>query len=96
MTFKTVYQIGHLMSMGFLMELKKAAGKPAALKFGNYIIPIPPPAGAAAGTGSLILATHASVVRNVDATLVAFCRAVLVTLAGSRIPASTMLTYCSL
>ena len=33
MTFKTVYQIGHLMSMGFLMELKKAAGKPAALKF---------------------------------------------------------------
>ena len=32
MTFKTVYQIGHLMSMGFLMELKKAAGKPRSFK----------------------------------------------------------------
>ena len=71
MTFKTVYQIGHLMSMGFLMELKKAAGKPAALKFGNYIIPIPG-FGAGAGVSSLIVETTASVVRSVDATLVAF------------------------
>ena len=56
--------------------------------------PIPPPAGIA-GTSSLMLATTDSVVNNVDATLVAFCNALLVTLAGSRIPASTIFTYSS-
>ena len=54
-----------------------------------------PPAGIA-GASSLILATTDSVVRSVEATLVAFCNALLVTLAGSRIPASIMLTYSSL
>ena len=38
-------------------------------------------------------ATTDSVVSNVLATLVAFCNALLVTLAGSRIPASTIFTY---
>ena len=38
---------------------------------GNYIIPIPPPAGIA-GVSSLMFATQDSVVRSVDATLVAF------------------------
>ena len=57
----------------------------------NYIIPIPgaPPAGIA-GAGSLMSATTDSVVNNVEATLVAFCNALLVTFTGSRIPASTM------
>ena len=36
-----------------------------------------------AGVSSLMLATTDSVVSNVEATLVAFCRALLVTLAGS-------------
>ena len=50
----------------------------------NYIIPIPAgaPAGIA-GASSLILATTDSVVNNVEATDVAFCNALLVTLAGS-------------
>ena len=43
-----------------------------------------------------MLATTDSVVRRVDATLVAFCSALLVTLAGSRIPALIMSTYSSL
>ena len=60
----------------------------------RYIIP-GAPAGMA-GTGSLMLATAASVVRKLEATLVAFWSAHLVTLAGSRIPASIMLTYSSL
>ena len=51
-----------------------------------------PPAGIA-GVSSLIEATTDSVVSNVEATLVAFCNALLVTFAGSRIPASTMFTY---
>ena len=60
-----------------------------------YIIPpMPTPAGIA-GVSSLMFATQLSVVRNVDATLVAFCRALLVTFAGSRMPASTMFTYSS-
>ena len=58
-------------------------------------MPIPPPAGIA-GAGSLVFATTDSVVNNVDATLVAFWSALLVTLAGSRIPAFTMSTYSSL
>ena len=47
----------------------------------NYIIPIPgaPPAGIA-GAGSLMSATTDSVVNNVEATLVAFCNALLVNL----------------
>ena len=53
------------------------------------------PAGIA-GAGSLMMATAASVVRKLDATLVAFWSALLVTLAGSRIPPSIMLTYSSL
>ena len=61
----------------------------------DYIIPIPPPCGIGAGTSFLISATTDSVVRSVEATLVAFCRALLVTFAGSIIPASTMLTYLS-
>ena len=63
----------------------------------DYIMPIPgfPPAGAA-GAGSLIVDTAASVVSRDDATDVAFCRALLVTLAGSRIPASIISTYSSL
>lgn len=44
----------------------------------------------------MILATQDSVVRNVAATLVAFCSALLVTFAGSRMPAFTMSTYSSL
>ena len=55
-------------------------------------IPIPGLAGIA-GTSSFMFATTDSVVSNVLATLVAFCKALLVTLAGSRIPASTILTY---
>ena len=43
----------------------------------------------------LIEATTDSVVSNVEATLVAFCKALLVTLAGSSIPLSTILTYSS-
>lgn len=61
--------------------------------FNAYIIPIPAgaPAGIA-GASSLIFATTDSVVNNVEATDVAFCNALLVTLAGS-IPFSTMSTY---
>ena len=44
---------------------------------------------------SLIEATTDSVVSNVEATLVAFCNALLVTLAGSSIPALTISTYSS-
>ena len=44
----------------------------------------------------MMFATTDSVVSSVDATLVAFCRALLVTFAGSRIPAFTMSTYSSL
>ena len=63
----------------------------------NYIIPIPPaPPAGAAGCGSLIVDTTDSVVSSVDATLVAFWRALLVTFAGSRIPFSTISTYSSL
>ena len=53
-----------------------------------------PPAGIA-GASSLILATTDSVVRSVEATLVAFCNALLVTFTGSRIPLSTISTYSS-
>ena len=61
-----------------------------------YIIPpMPAPAGIA-GAGSLMVATTDSVVSRVLATLVAFCRAVLVTFAGSRMPLFTMSTYSSL
>ena len=60
------------------------------LKDPDYIIPIPPaPPAGIAGTSSLIVDTTDSVVRSVDATLVAFCNALLVTLAGSTIPALT-------
>ena len=61
----------------------------------HYIMPIPPPAGIA-GVSSLMLATKDSVVSRVDATLVAFCSALLVTFAGSRIPALIISTYSSL
>ena len=43
-----------------------------------------------------MLATTVSVVSSVDATLVAFWRALMVTLVGSRIPASIISTYSSL
>ena len=57
----------------------------------RYIIPPMPPAPAGiGGSGSLILATTDSVVSKVAATLVAFCSALLVTFAGSRIPALTI------
>ena len=52
------------------------------------------PAGTA-GASSLMFATTDSVVSSVDATDVAFCNAVLVTLTGSRIPFSTISTYSS-
>ena len=55
----------------------------------------PPPPPGMLFSLDLIFATTASVVSNVDATLVAFCRALLATLAGSRMPASTISTYCS-
>lgn len=58
----------------------------------NYIIPIPPGAAGIAGVSSLIVETTDSVVRSVDATLFAFCSALLVTLAGSRIPSLTIST----
>ena len=48
-----------------------------------------------AGTSSLMFATTDSVVNNVDATLVAFCNALLVTFAGSKIPLATISTYAS-
>lgn len=64
-------------------------------RIADYIMPGAPPAGMG-GMGSLILQTAASVVRKLEATLVAFCRALLVTLAGSRMPASIMSTYSSL
>lgn len=66
----------------------------AAPELMRYIIP-DAPAGMG-GMGSLMFATAASVVRKLEATLVAFWRALLVTLAGSRIPPSIMLTYSSL
>ncbi len=63
----------------------------------TYIMPpMPAPAAGPAGASSLMLATADSVVSRVDATLVAFCRALLVTFAGSRMPASTISTYSSL
>ena len=65
------------------------------LLFFYYIIPIPGFAGIA-GVSSFMVATTDSVVRSVEATLVAFCNALLVTFAGSRIPASTIDTYSSL
>ena len=52
----------------------------------NYTIGIPPPAGMG-GSGFGSSATHASVVRNIDATLEAFCNALLTTFVGSTIPA---------
>ena len=55
----------------------------------------PIPAGAA-GAASLMSATRLSVVRSVEATLVAFWSALLVTFTGSRIPAFTRSTYSSL
>lgn len=59
----------------------------------SYIMPpIPPMPGAAAGSSLLMFATTDSVVRKVEATLVAFCNALLVTLAGSTIPAATIST----
>ena len=61
---------------------------------GDHIIPPIPPAGIA-GVSSLMLATAASVVRKLLATLVAFCRALLVTFAGSKMPPSTMSIYSS-
>ena len=61
-----------------------------------YIIPMPPaPPAGIAGSGSLMFATTDSVVSRVLATLVAFCNALLVTLAGSRMPAFTISTYSS-
>ena len=42
-----------------------------------------------------MFATTDSVVRSVAATLVAFCNALLVTFAGSKIPAATISTYSS-
>ena len=42
-----------------------------------------------------IFDTTDSVVRRVDATLVAFCNALLVTFAGSRMPAFTISVYSS-
>ena len=59
----------------------------------NYIIPIPGLPAGIAGSSFLIVATTDSVVSNVEATLVAFCNALLVTFAGSRIPAVTILQY---
>ena len=66
------------------------------LTFVNYIIPIPGLPAGAAGASSGIIDTTDSVVSRVDATLVAFCSALLVTFAGSRIPAFTISTYSSL
>ena len=60
-----------------------------------YIIPMPGFPAGTAGASSLISATTDSVVRSVEATLVAFCNALLVTLTGSRIPFSTISTYSS-
>ena len=61
----------------------------------DYIMPIPGAPAGIAGVSSLMLETTASVVRSVPATLVAFCNALLVTFAGSRIPFFTMSTYSS-
>ena len=58
-----------------------------------YIIPIPAPPAGIAGASSLMFATTDSVVNSVDATLVAFCNALLVTFAGSRIPYSLSLIH---
>ena len=52
----------------------------------------PPPAGTAGAGGSGKSTTMLSVVSIVDATLAAFCNALLVTLVGSMIPASIMST----
>ena len=84
-----------------LRTQKTAAGKTCRQQFfiflikvcAAYIIPMPPaPPAGIAGVSSLMLATTDSVVSNVLATLVAFCRALLVTFAGSRIPASIIFT----
>ena len=78
----------HVSTLGLLFLLHDSAYA--------YIIPPIPPAGiAGAGVSSLISATADSVVRNVDATEVAFCRALLVTFTGSRMPADTISTYLS-
>ena len=58
---------------------------------GDQYMPSMPPAGiAGAGVGSLMSVTRASVVSRVDATDAAFCRALLVTLVGSRMPCLIM------
>ena len=49
-----------------------------------------------AGASSFMFATAASVVKIIDATLAAFCRADLVTFVGSTIPAFFMSTYSDL
>lgn len=63
----------------------------------DYIIgsmpPIPPMPGAMAGLSSGMSATMQSVVRIRPATEAAFCRAVRVTLVGSRTPISTRSPY---
>ena len=84
-----------------LRTQKTAAGKTCRQQFfmflieirAAYIMPMPPaPPAGIAGVSSLMLATTDSVVSSVLATLVAFCRALLVTFAGSRIPASIIFT----
>ena len=66
----------------------------------HFLLPyqyIPPMSGfaGAAGAGSLMVATTLSVVRKLEATLVAFSRALLVTFAGSRMPELIISTYLS-
>ena len=83
-TLKDIFN-GDLDANTLIMKLKNHES--------DYIIPAPP--AGIGGRGSLIVATAASVVRKLDATDVAFCRALLETLAGSRIPSSIILTYFS-
>ncbi len=62
----------------------------------NQYIPIPPPgAPIGAGFSSGISVTRLSVVSTVAATDAAFCNALLVTLAGSTIPAANISAYSS-
>ncbi len=63
-------------------------------KYHQYISPDIPPAGVV-GAASLMSVTRHSVVSSVLATEAAFCKALLVTFVGSRMPALTISQYAS-
>ena len=91
---KEIPETIHWHDFGYLFILLPPFGGLSALSclkiLLHYIIPMPGFPAGIGGISSLIFATTDSVVRSVLATLVAFCNALLVTFAGSSIPASTI------